>query len=363
MQTPFIAPYRLLISGIDTLECAYYLRAGSACKLDFAALREVRESQRVAKNRDGLVVELGGVEFMMSPNGTASGYPFRISTPDCSIQFGEFNDPSFFVTFRSVALWNKGAAHLHAWFVSWAERLGLNVVRSEGLSRADFAFDFHIPVIDFDEDSFVTAAEKDSQHRKNGRVQTFTFGRDEIALRVYDKSAEIEESSGKFWLHPLWGGQTNNVWRVEWQVRKTTLKRFGLRTFEDLFNGYGDLLRYLVSEHTSLRVRTDDTNRSRWPVHPLWTLLAEKIDSLPAQGVYREVDARVALDETLLRMAISMEGYLKRVAAITCLKEGRPMISQGQTIDRLIPLLERVHNGLTWRTDVQRRIDQLRLAP
>ncbi len=39
------------------------------------------------------------------------------------------------------------------------------------------------------------------------------------------------------------------------------------------------------------------------------------------------------------------------------------MISQSQTIDRLIPMLEKVHNGLTWRGDVQRRMDQLRLAP
>ena len=56
-------------------------------------------------------------------------------------------------------------------------------------------------------------------------------------------------------MHPLWGGQTENVWRVEWQVRKETLKRFGLRSFQDLFEGYGDVLRYLVAEHTSLRGR------------------------------------------------------------------------------------------------------------
>jgi len=44
---------KLLLSGLDTVECAYYLRPGSACKLDFASLREKREMQRDAKNRDG----------------------------------------------------------------------------------------------------------------------------------------------------------------------------------------------------------------------------------------------------------------------------------------------------------------------
>jgi len=353
---------KLLLSGLDTVECAYYLRSGCISNLDFAALRERREAHRESKSRDPLVIELGGTEFMLSPNGTKSGYPFVISNQHCTIQFGEFNDPSFFVTYRSIALWHQGARALHETFLRWAGSLGFVPIRSEGISRCDFAFDFHLPAIDFDEDSFVTVAEKDSQHRKNGEVQTFTFGRDEVVLRVYNKSAEVEEASGKYWLHPLWQGQTENVWRVEWQVRKETLKRFGLRTFEALFDGYGDVLRYLVSEHTSLRVKSEDGNRSRWPVHPLWTLLAEHSDQLLAEGVYRELYARGMLDETLIRMAISMQGYLKKVAAIECLKEGRPMLSQGQTIDRLIPLLEKVHNGLTWRGDVQRRIDQLRIG-
>lgn len=354
---------KLLLSGLDTIECAYYLRAGADCKLDFAALREQRETMRQSKHPEFGVLELGGMEFMLSPNGSKSGYPFIISNQDLTIQFGEFNDPSFFVRYSSFALWCKGAKLMHERFMTWAESLGFEPMRPEGLSRVDLAFDFLLPEIDFDEDSFVTAAEKDSQHRKNGKVQTFTFGRDEIVLRVYNKSDEIVESSGKYWLYLFWQEQTENVWRVEWQIRKETLKRFGLRTYEDLFEGYGDVLRYLISEHTSLRVKSEDSNRSRWPVHPLWSMLADQIDTLPAQGVYREVDPRAALDETLMRMAISMEGYLKKVAAIECLKEGRPMISQGQTINRLIPLLEKVHNGLTWRGDVQRRMDQLRLAP
>lgn len=353
---------KLLLSGIDTIECAYYLSAGARCGIDFTALREQREFMRQSKHPESAVLELGGMEFLLSPNGTKSGYPFLISNQDCTIQFGEFNSPSFFVKYSSFALWNKGAKFLHERFVKWAESLGFSMLHSEGLSRCDFAFDFHLENIDFNEDSFVTAADKDSQHRKNGKVQTFTFGRDEIILRVYNKSDEITESSRKYWLYPLWQDQTDNVWRIEWQIRKETLKRFGLRTFEDLYDGYGDVLRYLISEHTSLRVTTDDTNRSRWPVHPLWSMLNDHINTLPAQGVYRETNEQAALDEILMRMAISMEGYLKKIAAIECIKEGRAMLSQGQAINRLIPLLEMVHNDLTWHGDVQRRIDHLRLA-
>ena len=37
-------------------------------------------------------------------------------------------------------------------------------------------------------------------------------------------------------------------------------------------------------------------------------------DQLPAKGVYREVDPRAMLEETLIRMAISMQGYGRRTA-------------------------------------------------
>lgn len=353
---------KLLLSGLDTVECAYYMRPTASACLDFDALRTLREKHQRSKVRDPMLVELGGMNFELSRGGTRSGYPFLISNEQWAIQFGEFNDPSFFVTFRSIALWHQGAKALHESFLSWAESLGYVPFRPEGLSRCDFAFDFHLPVVDFDEDNFVTLAEKDSQHRKHRKVQTFTFGRDEIVLRVYNKSDEVNEASAKYWLHALWAGPTEDVWRIEWQVRKDTLKRFDLRTFDDLFGGHGDLLRYLVSEHTSLRLPNEDSNKSRWPVHPLWQALAQHIDTLPAQGVYRSLDRQALLDETLVRMAISIEGYLKKVAAIECLKEGRPMLSQGQTIDRLLPLLDKVHNQLTWRGDVQRRIDQMRVG-
>ena len=83
---------KLLASGLDTVECAYYLYAGPGCKLDFAALRLQREVMRASKQPEAAVLELGGMEFLLSPNGTKSGYPFVMSNQDCAIQFGEFNN-------------------------------------------------------------------------------------------------------------------------------------------------------------------------------------------------------------------------------------------------------------------------------
>ena len=81
---------------------------------------------------------------------------------------------------------------------------GLAHYQLERLSRVDYAFDYYLPEIDFDEDSFVSLAQKDTQHRKNNQVQTFDIGSDLVKLRVYNKVDEIIEKSKKIWFFKLW---------------------------------------------------------------------------------------------------------------------------------------------------------------
>lgn len=352
---------QLFLHGHDTIECAYYLRPLPDCTLDFAQLAVEKEALRQAKQREPKTITLGGVDFLLQPYGSSSGFPFVIANQDYTIAFGEYNTPSFFVKFRSEALWRDGAAALHHRFMDWAGRVGLVAFKYESLSRVDYSFDYHLPVIDFDEDSFVSLSAKDTQYRKDGKVQTFKFGESDIVLRIYNKVAEIEEQSHKTWFYKLWG-ESENVWRIEWQVRKEVLKRFGIRTFADLQDGQGDLLRYLAEEHTTLRIKGDDSNRSRWSLHPLWLDLQEQIKTLECQGVYREIDPAAILNERLMRIAISMYGYLKRIAAVHCIQHGETMISNAEALRRLDNLIAKVHEPLTWKTDVTKRIDSIRLG-
>jgi hypothetical protein len=234
-------------------------------------------------------------------------------------------------------------------------------VKAEALSRVDFAFDYLLPVVDFTEDNVVSLSTKDAQYRENGALQTLTFGRGDIVLRIYDKVAEIAQQSDKVWLFQLWG-ESENVWRVEWQVRKDVLRRFALRTFDDLFEGQGDLLRYLASEHDSLRVPNADSNRSRWPLHPLWRDLINEIEEFNGEGVYRSIDPQAALNERLLRMAISVYGYLKRIAAITGMQHEEDFVSLPTAQERLEELVFRVHSPGTWKLDVQAKRQQMQLG-
>ena len=352
---------RFLLFGHDTIECAYYLSAGHSHGIDFARLAAIKEDMRQAKRRDPVSLTLGSEEFLLQPYGTGSGYPFVIQNRDFSVQFGEFNNPSFYVTFRSEGLWQHGALALHQRFMSWAEGLELRPFKPESLSRVDFTFDYWLPVLDFDEDNFVSLAQKDNQYRKDRRIQTFQLGVAELLLRMYDKVAEIQEQSAKTWFYELWG-INENVWRIEWQTRKTLLKRFSIRTFDDLLAGQGDVLRYLAQEHTTLRIKSEDGNRSRWPLHPLWQDLQQQIERLECQGVYREIDQAALLNERLMRITISLYGYLKRIAAVHGLQHGDDAVSVWEALARLEQLIGKVHDPLTWQPEVQKRMTSIRLG-
>lgn len=355
-------PFRPLLSGHDTIECAYYLAPDAGCTLDYERLAAEKEELRMSKSSNPKPIKLGSEEFMLAGHGTKSGYPFLIENDAFSIQFGEFNKPNFFVTFRSFALWHAGAQLLHDRFLRWAESLGLRSYQPERLSRVDFTFDYHLPVIDFDADNFISQATKDNQHRKNGKVQTFRFGEGQVVLRVYNKSDEIQESSAKTWFHQLWQGEETDVWRIEWQVRKEMLRVLGIRTFEDLNERQGDLLRILVNDHTTLRIKTEDSNRSRWPMHPLWQDLQRYISTLDGLGVVREIDPAKLLDERMTRITISLYGYMKRIAAIYSLQGETAPVSLNQARAHLALRLQQIHDPLTWQTDVERRMTEMRLG-
>ena len=218
--------------GIDTVQCAYYLKPRNIDSIDFSSLATQKEMLRKTKKKNPKPITLGSCGFLLQPYGSLSGYPIIIKNEDFRIECGQYNKPNFFVTFRSQALWRESVFLLHEKFLRWASSVGFAPYNDESLSRVDYSFDYHLPIIDFDENSFFSRSNKDNKHRENRKPQTFTFGKGDVVLRVYDKVAEIKQKSEKVWFYPLWGQETD-VWRIEWQVRKPVLRNYKIRTFGD----------------------------------------------------------------------------------------------------------------------------------
>ena len=355
--------FKLKLHGIDTIQCAYYLQnsAKDNAYIDFEWLTNLKEAIRQSRKKDPLPIVLGNSEFLIHPYGSSSGYPIIISNIDFKIEMGEFNMPNFYVTFTSEALWRESAYALHEKFIRWAASVGYESMMNESLSRVDFNFDYKLLDIDFDEDHFVSYSKKDSKHRECGAVQTFTFGRDDIVLRVYDKIAEIRQQSDKVWFFALWGEEAD-IWRIEWQIRKSVLKTFGIASFNELQEKQGALLHYLAHEHDTLRQPNDDSNRSRWPLHPLWRDLQEKIENLYSLPVHESVGREVVLNERMMQMAIAVYGYLKRVAAVSCIQQNKEQMSLNDSVVRIVELIHKIYEPLAWQMDVEKRRKEMLLG-
>ena len=351
----------LLIFGFDTVEIAYYLTRSESSSLDFDRLVAQRDSLRASNLRHISEVTLGTESFGLASHGTSSGYPILLVNESFKVQCGENNVPSFFVTYSSLALWHEGLENLHLRFLTWADSVGLKPSKPETLSRVDYAVDFHLPVMDFGADDFVTQAIKDVQHRKNGQVQTFRIGQDAIVLRVYNKSDEVKEQSGKYWLHSLWGYE-DDVWRIEFQSRKETLREFGIKSLEDLLKKYGVLLSSLAHEHTRLTIPSADSNRARWQTHPVWKSLQVHFSTLPIGFNDNEFNRNAHLDARLERCYVSMLGYAKRISAIKALQNLSEPLALGKTLSVICGGLRHLYDPLTWKTDVEHRMIQMRLG-
>lgn len=156
--------------------------------LDWDQLSYLRERAQMERRGGIAETDAGSETFAVMPYGK---HPYRyiLINKAFEVRLAEHNQPNCHVRFSSEALWREGAENLLIRLRAWFASLAMLERRSEGVSRADWAFDFHLPEIDFTEDHFVSRANKDAKHRENGLAQTFRFGQGDIVVRVYDKCA------------------------------------------------------------------------------------------------------------------------------------------------------------------------------
>jgi hypothetical protein len=159
----------------------------------------------------------------------------------------------------------------------------------------------------------------DSIKQRWGRITGLPFGARGGALSalIYDKTHEIKyKSREKEWFHdlwlsvkdengnPVWDGESP-VWRIEVRYKRPALNEMmqegvfhGIDNAYDLEERLPELWSYAVGHVGGgedglpdgwLRyvVPTEDTNRSRWPVHPDWQVIQSAFaPDLPPESDY-----------------------------------------------------------------------------
>jgi len=306
--------------GVDTLvlNVRYTDKQLEPCKRELdealqAVLDELQQQAR-AKEGDGEPVVspwmFHGLPLLAEPSGAGRQWRWRLSCRWLALVVspGKFNDIIAQVRFAAEYLW----------CMPW---LGDAISEVHGLLRSIFGQYIHLQVsevhlcadvmgydfssVDY-EQAFVSrsrlhgavyGAGVDEVLTSNRRVSSLCFSTHgaPISATIYDKTLEIAQKSHKTWFYDYWKREkpgcvvwdgVSPVWRVEVRFRRAFLRNLkqpieGPYEFLSLPRA---LWLYAVGQPGGdvdglpdgwLRhvVPTDDTNHSRWPVHPVWLLI------------------------------------------------------------------------------------------
>lgn len=299
--------FKFLSKGFDSLQEAFNVRLKE--HIERLIVSKKKEAEGVGHEVSlGLSLSFFG-DFQVFSRGT-KGIKYILKNDKIEIFISSFTaDWGVSVRYLSSALWQYGTnemrVYVHALLNEWSKK-ALEGTDYHRLSRADVCIDFMsskmrsfmepdilrgivMPQrvknsVTCDPNAGKSGNEKAFGICRGGYFQTLTLGsRSSLQLQIYDKAAEISESSKKTFFFELWsrnapelkGGIKKDVWRFEARFFAPFLRNRMIRTYEDFMQYWSPL----ISEALSIRRLTvpslTDKTRSRWALHPIYCFLFE----------------------------------------------------------------------------------------
>jgi len=304
----------VLSSGVDSLYVSF------RGEVDASRLDELEVLKARAQEAGHPQVISLGVERRALVHGSGWGsYRYWLSCGDFDVFVGRGRSlPAIYARLASSFIHEVGPNCALAELKSF---VGL-AFQSQGAeavcSRVDIYADFQgwVPR-PHDYENFVTRSRRNTSHiaiHHDGRQFTgFTFGRDSLVARLYDKGAEIKHS-GKDWMSTVWGDRLDPrrpVWRLEFQVRREVLAQCSLQEPEDALQKRQDLWTY-ATRWLSLRSPRPGERRTRWPVADTWAQLSRAALGAPQSSLVRQ-RIRKHEESVLIR---GLAGYASSLAAV-----------------------------------------------
>ncbi len=344
---------KLVGYGVDTLilNVRYTDKQGQPVKqeLDEQLAATLDDLQNAARNAETAVASdwsFMGVLLFVEPHGAGKQWRWLLTSRyiNVAVSRGRFNDLIAQVRFSSEFLWSQECTgdalyRVHDFLMGlFGEHIHLQV--SEIHLCADVVgYDF--AQCDY-EQQFVTRVRKnDALFGVDGvsldchKVATLAFSKHKAPLScsIYNKTLEIVQKSGKTWFYDLWKSDTNgsvwdgesDVWRVEFRFKRQALHEFQIEWAYDVLDHLKRLWDYAAGHVAGgddglpdgwLRyvLPSEDSNRSRWPVHPAWQVVQGAFADSPENGLGSLVRKRIR-ERNVERGIASTIGYISTLAA------------------------------------------------
>lgn len=245
-------------------------------------------------------IELGKIELAVRRSG---GMAFSAHTGEYGAEWYFLdpqnrpdNNPGITVDFRAFLLATGGLEAAEAHFRECMDAFGIPyTARQVRASRVDFAIDMLAPWFVPNRDSLIvppgtkvkeiTGVDETETHSVGSRVVGLRAGA--VAGRqlvIYDKRLEVIQKQKHGWL-AIWNHfleknglppldlkdrDASQVWRFELRMGSKQLRnRWAMQGWQDLGEKVGDAFAEFC-ERMRYTSPTADSNRARWPAHPLW---------------------------------------------------------------------------------------------
>ncbi|WGH77482.1 hypothetical protein [Jannaschia ovalis] len=367
----------ILYSGFDGLDLALKFNISD----DFASYLEARQKGAEDARHD-VCGEWSGQAFKVAATGGQGGYAFRIDTgltgETWFLKRPTKRDPwGVRVSAKSAALLAHG---LSGWQRKMeATALAFGAAPEPGtvsIGRVDLAVDFLAPDFILDDNAFVMPARSNRKSIKeimqtngrSGRLTSVTVGKmPGRQVIVYDKRDEVFSKGKVEWL-AAWNARraalgqpaldlanpaASRVWRVEVRAGKQHLKKqWGVTSWTDL----GVVLPHLVAgmmEKVRYCDPSSDSNRARWPIHPLWAMATQTLTGLAADQLPCISAETIRTATKAEKIDFLLNQSLGALTSIAALEEISPLAFDGylEILSKRLAVVSRHH-----RKDVARRL-------
>ncbi len=354
---PPIQTFQLLLTGIDSLDLGLFVSWNAG----WCEVKKDLDSKKLASQENTSLIESTDLDrkYLHLPSGKPPNYRYHLQFLEYHLYIAKSDkygtSPNVYVSISSSALWHEN-------FTSIMELLALDLEHFGGVidriqpSRCDLSADFRLtppPDFSFLEQHKVSRSRYVNTHSNSGILETFYSGSpgSPVRLRIYDKGKEIQKSN-KHWFLDLWQiHEPENVWRVEFQLRRAFLHQYRINTLEDLWAKIGTIWEYLTTEWFSLRL-PDNDKAERRTIHPWWSAVQACGELLGINnGERRRYDSDNP--QEIKKVLPHVYSRMITIAALSGIKDRK------ESIRNLYELLERHGDDKTFMDKLQEKLFKL----
>jgi hypothetical protein len=280
-QNPLPAEnFQFLLCGIDSLDLGLFVK----WEANWTKICADLDDKKLTAQNSKTVIDTTdiGREFMHLSSGKPPNYRFHLQFLEYHLYIAISKDygssPNVYVSFNAAALWHVKLPGLLELLEFDLDHFGGTIERIQP-SRVDLCADFRLDgalTLPFLESHRIAKSRKTETHMEGNTLETYYSGTPgaPLRLRIYDKSKEIIKSN-KQWFGAIWNtDDLTNIWRVEFQIRRSILHQYRISDLAGLWDTIGSVWCYLTSEWFSLRLQDNDKAERR-TVLPWWQAVQE----------------------------------------------------------------------------------------